>query len=172
MLFESYLGWPQVAAVAILAQRGLEELYSSHNTARIIAQGGREVGGSYYPVVAVTHLSWIAALFFLIPPETDVIWPILGLYLLLQLVRYWIIFSLGRFWTHRILTLEGVSLVRRGFYRVMRHPNYAVTIMETLLMPWAFGAWMLGLIMTAIWSSVIAYKVKLEDAALDGRREL
>ena len=98
-------GWPQAAALAVLLQRGLEELYSARNTRNLLARGGHEEGRDYYPVVAVTHLAWIASIFFLISPYAPIVWPLLVLYLLLQVVRYWVIGKLGRYWTHRIITL-------------------------------------------------------------------
>jgi protein-S-isoprenylcysteine O-methyltransferase Ste14 len=40
-----------------------------------------------------------------------------------------------------------------------------------MVLPLAFGALALGLIMTVLWWTVLAYKIRLEDAALDARRE-
>jgi methyltransferase len=165
-----WLGWPQVAALLVLLQRGAEELYSTHNTRKLLAQGGHEEGHDYYPVVAVTHLAWIAAIFFLIPPDAPIVWPLLALYLVLQVARYWIIGTLGPYWTHRIITLEKAPVVRKGPYSWVRHPNYMVTIAETLLLPMVFGAAALGAIMAAVWSAVLYYKIVLEDVALAKRR--
>jgi methyltransferase len=169
MSFE-WLGWPQVAALLVLLQRGAEELYSARNTRKLLAEGGHEEGRDYYPVVAVTHLAWIAAIFSLIPPDAPIVWPLLVLYLVLQAARYWIIGTLGPYWTHRIITLEKAPVVRKGPYSWVRHPNYMVTIAETLLLPMVFGASALGAIMAAIWSAVLYYKIVLEDAALAKRR--
>jgi methyltransferase len=163
------VGAPQVAALIVLAQRGLEELYSAHNTRRLLAAGAVEAGRAYYPVVAVTHLAWIAALFFLLPAAAPISASLLGLYLALQVVRYWVIATLGRYWTHRIISLQNAPIVRRGPYRYMAHPNYAVTLAETLLLPMVFGGWALGVIMAAIWSAVLAYKIDLENNALAAR---
>jgi methyltransferase len=171
MNLNDLIGAPQIAAVLVLAQRGLEELYSAHNTKALLAEGASEASASFYPVVAATHLAWIASLFFLIPPDAPIIWPLIAYYLVLQIARYWIIASLGRFWTHRIITLRGAPIARRGPYRYLAHPNYAVTIIETFVLPLAFGALALALIMTALWWVVIAAKIKLEDQALDPRRE-
>jgi len=167
---EQSLGAAQIAALLILVQRGLEELYSARNTAKLIAQGGREAGRDYYPVVAITHLAWIAAIFLLISPSAAVIWPLAGLYLLLQVVRYWVIATLGRYWTHRIITLESAPVVRAGPYRYLRHPNYVVTIAETFLLPLVFGDAAIAVIFGCVWSAVVYYKILLEDAALAERR--
>jgi methyltransferase len=169
-MLEQSLGAAQIAALLVLLQRGLEELHSARNTARLIAEGGREAGRDYYPVVAITHLAWIAALFLLIPSTAPVIWPLAALYLLLQVVRYWVIATLGRYWTHRIITLEEAPVVRRGPYRYLRHPNYVVTIAETFLLPLVFGEAAIAVIFGCVWSAVLYYKIILEDAALAERR--
>jgi methyltransferase len=164
------IGWPQIVALIILLQRGLEELYSARNTRALIAEGAREVGRSYYPVVATTHLAWIASLYFVIPADASVFSFLAVVYLALQIVRYWVIGTLGRYWTHRIFTLDNAPIVRRGPYRFIRHPNYAVTIAETFLLPMVFGAVALGLIMGAVWAAVLFYKIILEDEGLSARR--
>ena len=164
------IGPAQVAALLVLVQRGLEELHSRRNTRALIAKGAVEAGRSYYPVVAAAHLAWIASIFFLISADAPVIWPLLMIYLLLQIVRYWAIRTLGRYWTHRIITVHDAPVVKVGPYRLLKHPNYAVTLAETLLLPSVFGAFALGVIMTAVWAAVIGYKIELEDAALAERR--
>ena len=166
------IGLPQIVALAVLAQRGAEEVYSAYNTRALIKAGAKEVGRSYYPVVATTHLAWIASLFFLIPVTATASYVAAAIYLALQGIRYWVIATLGRFWTHRIYTLENAPITRRGPYRYVRHPNYAVTIAETFLLPAVFGAVALGIIMGAVWTAVLAYKIELENEALSARRAL
>jgi methyltransferase len=163
------IGAPQIAALLILVQRGAEEIHSARNTRALLARGAREEGANYYPVVAVAHMSWIASLFFLIPPDAHVFWPLIGLYVVLQAARYWVIATLGPYWTHRIITIDEAPVISSGAYRFFKHPNYAITVAETLLLPVAFSAVALGLIMTAIWVAVLNYKIRLEDAALARR---
>jgi methyltransferase len=170
MSLSDLIGGPQIAAVLVLAQRGLEEIHSARNTRRLLAEGGHEEGAIYYPVVVATHLAWIASLAFLISPSAPVIWPLIAYYLELQVVRYWVIASLGRFWTHHIITVPGAPITRTGPYRYVSHPNYAVTVIETFVLPLAFGALALALIMTALWWVVLGTKIKLEDDALSSRR--
>ena len=167
MSLSDLIGGPQVAAVLVLAQRGLEEIHSARNTRRLLAEGGHEEDAIYYPVVAAPHLAWIASLAFLISPQAPVIWPLIACYLALQVVRYWVIASLGRFWTHRIITVPGTPITRAGPYRYVSHPNYAVTLIETFVLQLAFGALALAVIMTSLWWVVLGTKIK--DAALSSR---
>jgi len=170
-MFDDLFGPPQIAAIIVLLQRGAEELHSARNTRSLLARGGREEGSAYYPVVAVTHLGWLAAIFFLVPPDAPIVWPVLALFLLLQPIRYWIIGTLGPYWTHRIITLDTAPIVCGGPFRFIRHPNYAVTYAETLLLPLAFGAIALAFIMAAIWFTVVRYKIVLEDRTIAARRQ-
>ena len=169
MLSDSF-GPPQLAALLILLQRGVEELHSQRNTRRLLQQGAREVGRDYYPVVAATHLAWIASLAFLVPPSATIYMLPMIAFLALQPVRYWIIGTLGRYWTHRIVTLPEAPIVTQGPYRFVSHPNYAVTLAETLLMPLAFGQLALAVIFVVLWVAVLRYKIALEDEALAMRR--
>jgi methyltransferase len=169
MILDS-IGAPQIVALLVLTQRGLEELYSGRNTRRLIAEGAHEEGCALYPMVAATHLAWIAAIGLMISPSATVHWPAGVAYMLLQGVRYWVIGSLGRYWTHRIITLPEAPLVNRGPYAVVRHPNYLVTVTEAALLPLAFGAVAISMIFTALWIVVIRAKIVIEDQALACRR--
>jgi methyltransferase len=163
------IGPPQIAALLVLMQRGAEEIYSARNTRALMARGAREEGGSYYAVVAVAHLCWIASLFFLIPSDAHVIWPLIGLYLVLQVARYWVIGTLGPYWTHRIISIDQAPIISTGPYRYLKHPNYAIAVAETMFLPLAFSAVALAFIMTAIWAAVLDHKIRLENAALQAR---
>jgi methyltransferase len=165
-----FIGPPQIAALVVLVQRGLEEIHSQRNTRGLLAAGAREADPDYYPVVAVTHVAWIASVFLRIPPTAEVFWPAAVLFVLVQPVRYWIIASLGRYWTHRIITLDHVPVIRSGPYRFMNHPNYLVTIVEVILLPLAFGDWRLAIVIGAIWIAVIGHKRTLEERAIASRR--
>ena len=148
----------------------MEELHSQRNTRCLLKQGAHEEGRDFYPTVAIAHLCWIASLAFLVPPKAPIhIIALIG-FLALQPVRYWVIGSLGRYWAHRIISLPTAPVVAQGPYRFMRHPNYALAIAETFLLPLAFGQLALAIIFTAIWSSVLSYKSILEEQALTTRR--
>ena len=95
-MFEEAFGLPQTAALLVLVQRGLEELYSQRNTRRLLQQGAYEVGRDFYPIVATAHLCWIAGVAFLVPPDAPTYTPLLFAFLALQPLRYWIIATLGR----------------------------------------------------------------------------
>ena len=173
MMFQ-FMDWvvgpPQYVALFVLIQRGFEELHSKRNTRKLIQSGASEFGKEYYPVVAATHLGWIASIFFFIPGNAEVFWPAVLVFVLLQLLRYWTIGTLGQYWTHRIISRPDAPIEMRGPYAFVRHPNYLIAILETFVLPICFGAFTIAIIFGFIWYFVIRYKIVLEDRALASRR--
>lgn len=164
------LGDAQIVVLIVLLQRILENLYAIYNTRRLLAKGAREAGRDYYPVVVITHLAWLAAIFLIVPPEREIIWLLMGLYILLQGARYWVIGTLGRYWTMRIIVPQKAKLIGSGPFRYLRHPNYTVVMLETFLLPLVFGAWAISVVMTAVIGAVLYYKIVLEEKTLERRR--
>jgi methyltransferase len=166
-----FLGPAQIAGIVLIVQRIGEEIYSQINTRRLRARGAREEGREFIPIVMAVHVTWLAGFFLLIPPIAEPIWPLVILYLLVQPVRYWIIASLGPYWTHGIVTLDGAPIVRTGPYPYVRHPNYIITVIELFLAPAAFGAWGMAVIYLCLWLPIVRYKILLEDRAIAARRQ-
>jgi methyltransferase len=154
----------------VLLQRLAEVAWARRNERRLLAEGGIEVGAAHYPLFFVLHGSWLAALWLLVPADAPVIWPPLVLFALLQAARIWVITSLGRYWTTRIITIPGAPLVRRGPYRWIKHPNYLVVAAEIAVLPLAFGAWPIALVFSALNALLLYHRIRVEGQALAMRR--
>ena len=164
------MSWIIVVATLVAIQRVSEFLYARRNTAALLARGGVEVGAAHYPLFILVHGAWLLSLVMLVPSERTPAWPWLGLFILLQLCRLWIIWSLGPYWTTRIVTVADAPLMRRGPYRLMRHPNYAVVAAEIAVLPLAFGAWQIALVFSALNAALLAWRIRVEESALAPRR--
>jgi methyltransferase len=160
-----------VTVVSLVAlQRLAELLYAARNTRRLLRRGAIEHGRYHYPLFVALHGFWLIAILVTVPANTAIIWLPLALFILLQLARLWIVATLGPFWTTRILTLPGAPLIRRGPYRFLRHPNYLVVIGEIALLPLAFGAWHVAIAFSLLNLALLAWRRRVEDAALAPRR--
>ena len=94
-------------------------------------------------------------------------WPVLlVLFLLVQPLRYWALFSLGENWNTKILVVPGAKPIRRGPYRYLSHPNYVVVVVEILVFPLIFGAWITALVFTALNAAVLYVRIREENRAL------
>ena len=162
----------QWAALLVGLQRLGELWLSRRNGRRLLAEGGREIGAGHYPVLIAVHAGWLAAIAFLVPADAPVHWPAIAAYLAVQAGRVWVIATLGRYWTTRVIDMPAAPLVKRGPYRWVRHPNYVVVVLEVALLPLAFGAWEIALAFSAANLAVLAWRLRIENAALARRRAL
>ncbi len=163
------MGLAQWIVIAVGVVRLAELALSRRNQQRLIARGGFEVGAGHYPVIVLLHASWLAALFFAVPGAAPPNWILIGLFVGLQCLRAWIIASLGPYWTTRIITVPGEPLSRRGPYRWLRHPNYAVVVAEIAILPLAFGAWHIALVFSALNAALLGWRINIENRVLDAR---
>ena len=163
-------GWPQAIVLLVAAQRIVELAIANRNTRRLLAMGAHEVGAKHYPFIVALHATWLAALFILTPGGTMIDLSLLGAFALLQVGRVWVMASLGSFWTTRIITLPDAPLVRRGPYRLLRHPNYVIVALEIPLLPLALDNWAIAIFFTIINILLLVIRMQSEDAALAPRR--
>jgi methyltransferase len=155
-------GW----LVAFLAAQRLIELGWAHwNTTRLRASGGIEFGAFHYPFIVTLHAVWLFGFWFLAHDRS--VGPIgLSLFVALQAFRLWILFSLGRRWTTRIIVLPGAPRVMRGPYRWLNHPNYVVVALEIALLPLALGLPRFALFFSIANGALLILRIRTENKAL------
>jgi methyltransferase len=90
------------------------------------------------------------------------------LFVLLQAARVWILATLGARWTTRIIIVPGETLVARGPYRFIKHPNYAVVVGEIAVLPLVFGLPVVALVFTLLNAGVLFVRIRAENRALGG----
>ena len=152
--------------LALVTLQRLGELWlSNRNTKALFAQGANEVGAAHYPLIVAVHAAWLAVLWWLAPGR-PVASAWLALYVLLQIARLWVLATLGRRWTTRIIILPHAPLVEAGPYRFMSHPNYVVVVAEIAVLPLVFGLWPVALIFTLLNAAILAIRIREENRAL------
>ena len=149
----------------VTLQRLAELVIAHRNTKALLARGAHEAAPGHYPLIVAVHTLWLASLWWLAPGKS-VSWPLIGLFLLLQLGRLWVLATLGRRWTTRIIVVPGEQLVARGPFRLVRHPNYLVVAGEIAILPLAFGLWPIALLFSLLNAAVLAVRIRAEERAL------
>jgi methyltransferase len=163
------MGLPHWVVLAVAAQRLLELVYARLNTRRLLAAGGIETGARHYPLFVLLHGGWLLALFVFTPADAPVYWPLLALFALLQLARAWVVVTLGRYWTTRIITVREAPLIISGPYRFLKHPNYAVVALEIPVLPLAFGEVALAVAFALLNVALLWHRISIENSALRDR---
>jgi methyltransferase len=149
----------------VTAQRLVELWWARRNEARLLAAGGVEYGASHLPLMQLLHAAWLIGMWAL--AYAHAVQPVfLVLFVLLQIVRFWVLATLGRRWTVRVIVVPGERLVTSGPYRFMRHPNYAIVIGEIALVPLVLGLPLYALVFSLLNAVVLSIRVPQENAAL------
>lgn len=154
----------------IVIQRLVELAIARINTRRLLAEGAVEAGAGHYPLIVLLHVAWFVSLLVFVPGDSFIDPVLLGVFILLQLGRVWVLTSLGRYWTTRIITVPDAPLVRRGPFRLVRHPNYLIVEAEIIVVPLIAGAWQLAIVFGIANAIVLAIRIRAEERALATRR--
>jgi methyltransferase len=158
-------GWGSALLGYLTVQRLIELWWAKRNEARLIAAGAIEYGRSHLALIILLHAAWMAGLWLLAyDGPVDVTY--FALVAVLQIARFWVLLTLGRRWTIRILVVPGERLVARGPYRFLRHPNYAIVTAEIAVVPLALGLPIYALVFTILNAAVLAIRIPAENAAL------
>jgi methyltransferase len=156
----------QAVLALMLLQRCGELILAHANTVRLRRHGAVEVDRAGYKWIVMLHAAWFSALALTVPAATSPHWPLLVLFFLLQVGRVWVITSLGRRWTTRLIVHPGAPLVTSGPYRLLSHPNYLIVICEIAILPLAFDALAIAVGFSVCNAVMLLRRIRLERAAL------
>jgi methyltransferase len=150
---------------AVTLQRIGELVLARANTRKLLARGAVEIGAAHYPLIVALHAGWLISL-WLFGREQPVNLPALAVYVVLQGLRAWVMWTLGSRWTTRIIVLPQQPLVAAGPYRYFSHPNYAVVVGEIAVLPLVLNLPWLATVFTILNAAVLALRVTAEHRAL------
>ena len=162
------IAWLVLALVMI--QRLGELALANRNTKALLARGAIEIGARHYPLIVILHSLWLLAILWLLPIPTRINWALLGVFVVLQILRLWVLATLGPYWTTRIISLPGAPLVARGPYRFVRHPNYLVVAGEILVLPLVFGETLVAIVFSLANAALLFWRIRQEETGLATRR--
>jgi methyltransferase len=154
----------------VTAERGAELWLARRNTVALLAKGAFEVAAGHYPLIVLLHALWLLGL-WLIGWAHPLSRSWLVIFLALQFFRAWVLLTLGRRWTTRIIVLPGTSLAANGPYRLLSHPNYVVVVCEIAVLPLCLGLPWYALVFSVANAVILAIRIRAENAALLGLRD-
>lgn len=161
---------------AVGGERLAELVVSRRNAHWAYERGGVEYGSGHYRPMVLLHGGLLAGAVVEVWVADRPVLPVLAGCMLAvtvaaQGLRWWCIASLGRRWNTRVIVLPGRAPVRRGPYRVLRHPNYAAVVVEGVALPLVHTAWMTATCFTVANAILLVVRIRVENAALAGGAE-
>ena len=151
--------------ILVTLQRLSELWIAKRNTRWLIERGAHEVAPEHYPLIVILHSAWLIGLWVL-AYDLEPALPWLGLFLILQAARLWVLTTLGRRWTTRIIVLPDAPLVKEGPFRFVSHPNYCVVIAEIFVLPMVFGLVWYAVLFSVLNAVVLTIRIRAENQAL------
>ena len=160
----------EIILALVTAQRGGELWLARAHTEALMARGAVEIAATHYPLMVAVHTAWLISLWaFGYDQPIDII--ALIIYLALQVLRVWVMATLGARWTTRIIVLPNAPLVTSGPYRYLRHPNYAVVAGEIAILPLTLQLPAVAVIFTLLNAGVLLIRIRAENQALDATKQ-
>ena len=158
----------------VILQRLVELFIASNNERWMKARGGIEVGQAHYKWFIILHTLFFMAIlveYQFKAIKFDGAVPVYMIFfigfMVAQLGRVWCIHSLGRFWNTKIIVLPKVSLIKKGPYKYVKHPNYIIVFIELLFMPLIFGLYIVAIIFPFLHLLLLTIRVPREEEALN-----
>jgi methyltransferase len=157
-----------IAAVAL--ERVAKLVVSQRNLLLSRERGGVEFGSRHYPVMVVLHTALLAAC-LLEAAHREFLpalgWPMFGVVLAAQGLRWWCISTLGHQWNTRVVVVPGAGRVTGGPYRYLSHPNYVAVVAEGIALPLVHTAWVTAVVFTALNAALLHTRITCENKALE-----
>ena len=159
-----------------LVELGFEVAISRRNSAALIRKGAREIAPRILPAMTAIYVFMYpasAAEFYFLRTPVSVSWFLgfLALYIAAKALKFWAIKSLGEFWTMKVLVVPGSTVVTRGPYRYVRHPNYIAVLAEIVATTMAGRCWITCVSILVLFSTVLYYRIRSEEDALAGHTD-
>ena len=151
--------------LAFLTLQRLVELgISSRNTKALLLDGAYERGARHYPVMVSLHAAWLATLWYF-GWNHAAFAPLVVAFACLQIARLWILLTLGKRWTTRVIIARNVAPITSGPYRFVRHPNYLVVALEIPCVSLALGLVWHAVFFSVLNVAMLAWRIRVEDGA-------
>ncbi|MCP5080286.1 MAG: hypothetical protein GY948_01160 [Alphaproteobacteria bacterium] len=147
-------------------QRLGELVWAQRNMRRLMKKGAREEAPGHYLLIVLLHAAWLLGLWwFAWDAPVNLFW--LAVFVVLQLLRLWVLATLGERWTTKIVVLPGAERITSGPFKFLNHPNYAVVIGEIAVLPLTFGLWLFAIIFSLLNAAVLFIRIRAENEALE-----
>ncbi|HTK19373.1 MAG TPA: isoprenylcysteine carboxylmethyltransferase family protein [Mucilaginibacter sp.] len=151
--------------VFLVTQRFTELYISKRNEKWLLSQGAVEYGREHYPYIVALHTLFIVSLIaeYYLSGGQPISYIFLLFFVLLLVFKYWVLSSLGLYWNTRIYRVPGAVAVRKGPYKLFKHPNYVDVVLEIAIIPLVFHLYYTAIIFSVLNAIMLSVRIKVEN---------
>ncbi|MDB5009638.1 MAG: Isoprenylcysteine carboxyl methyltransferase family protein [Mucilaginibacter sp.] len=149
----------------VIVQR-LSELYIARKNEKWLLQNGAiEYGQSHYPYIVAMHTLFIISIIteYILSTDRSINYIFLLLFILVLLFKFWALSSLGKYWNTKIYRIPGVYPVKKGPYKLFKHPNYMEVVCEIAIIPLVFNLYYTAIIFSVLNAIMLSVRIKVEN---------
>jgi methyltransferase len=149
----------------VILQR-LSELYIARGNEKWLrSQGAVEYGQAHYPYIVAMHTLFIISIIveYILRPNSPIDYVFLILFALLLAFKFWALSSLGKYWNTKIFRVPGSGPVKKGPYKIFKHPNYFIVICEIAIIPLVFHLYYTAIIFTVLNAIMLTVRIRVEN---------
>lgn len=153
----------------LIVQRIYELHLSGEHEREMKILGATEYDTNGYKFIVVMHISFLVCLVIENLYHGHInrfSYSLFIVFVLAQLLRYWAIISLGKFWNTKIIVLREAIVIKKGPYKYFKHPNYAAVIFEFFSLPLIFSLYYCAIIFSMLNLIVLFRRINIEEKAL------
>lgn len=152
--------------ISFLILQRLSELYIANRNEKWLLQNGAiQYGQSHYPFMVAMHTLFIISLIteYNLRDNTPFSAGFLVAFLLVLAFKFWALSSLGKYWNTKIYRIPGVFPVKKGPYKIFRHPNYMEVVCEIAIIPLVFHLYYTAIIFTLLNAAMLTVRISVEN---------
>lgn len=151
--------------------RIVELQISRRHQREMVARGATKVNDPRFLWMVLLHTGVLvgaaAEVVFLHRPFLPLLAAIcFAVFLAANVVRWWVIRTLGEHWNAQVMDSTGLGVVTTGPFRYVRHPNYAAVFVEMLMLPLIHTAWITALAGSFAHMVVLSQRLSTEERIL------
>ena len=163
----AYLSLLVLVGIGRLAELGI----SRRNQRQLEKQGVRKIPEPHFRWMVLLHGGVLvcagAEVLFLHRPLITSLAIAMGvLFVLSNLLRWWVIRTLAGHWNVEVMESSRVGVVSSGPYRWVRHPNYVAVVIEIFSLPMIHTAWITAIVGTLGDLEILRRRLTVEDGFL------
>ena len=161
-----------LALLLVVAGLRLYELrISRRHQAEMVARGASKIADPRFRWMVVLHTAVLLGsaleVVFLRRPFYPLFAAVcFAIFLAANVVRWWVIRTLGDHWNVQVMDSTGMGIVSTGPFRYVRHPNYAAVFVEMLALPLIHCAWITALAGSLAHVLVLSQRLTTEERVL------